>query len=1372
MITIKNRSLNLTPYIRIFFILFLATAIYGEGFPFPDPQGESSGFKKYLKNFSRTDCAGLWVNRTIIQDSRGIIYCGGEGGIREYDGVSWRVIDVPGNWVKSLAVDNSDTIYVGGINQIGRLQPDQTGSLEYHSLNHFLDGKYRQFSILSIHTTAVGVYFNAGKFLLLKQKNSISLWEPTKGHEFDHSFFCENQLFIWELGLGLKKIKDGKLVSVPGCEKKNIDQICVLFSFEKGSGKLLLGTRSNRLFIYNGEGVTPFKTGAAEYLVKKKLLNGIRLKSGNFALGTFLGGVVILNSSGEIQDIFDENFGLTDNLINHIYEDLQGNLWLALEMGIAKIENTFPISPYGSPPKNIYRVTRHNNRLFIGTRHGLFYLSPGGNIEKSSFVGLAKLFLSIGSDLFVASSSAIYRYRENRFTKIFDEEVASFFQSKHDKKRIWMQTIFTVVSIYRGPNGWIEEYRINKENQFLNTIAEDEDGNIWLGAINRSDLAAVKGVLKITLPEDSGANLSTTRYGQEEGFPSDVSHVFRAAGHVIFTTSKGIYRFDKNTKHFLPDKSLGNQLSATFSKRSIRQLVEDARKNIWVIFYDRTLIQAVYQPDGTYAINETLFQRIPGHIKITEIYPEPADDITWLYSSEHLIRFDAREKKKYNSQYQTLIRKVTVNGMQVYGGSKRWKEIMEFSSKRRNILFEFAAPFFEGESAALYRYLLEESDENWSRWSADKNAFFMDLKPGKYRFQVQTKNVYRQKGRDASFTFEILKPWYGTWLAFGLYALLLSMLTYLITKWRRAMHLEKETYRLESVVAERVKEIHWKNQQLEQQTIRLQEQSQKLAELDKVKSRFFANISHEFRTPLTLIMGSLEQILDNGWPGDTRGNKKLTLMLRNSQRLLRLIDQLLELSKLESGRVQLMTRPIDIVAYVKGTVSSFEPVASKNELELTVTAQQKKLMLLIDPVKIEIVLFNLLSNAIKFTPPGGQISVSIDPNTSPNMVPESVFIAVQDTGPGIPGEQMAHIFDRFYQSDSTFEYHQKGSGIGLAIAKELVELHNGTLEVESNEGEGSTFLIKLPMGKFKREIDGVTPTGLPSEMTVVQYPLEKNMARHLIEQSTERYQQQNNTVAGKERVLLVEDNADFRSYMKSALEPLYNVICATDGAEGIVKGKEVIPDLIISDIMMPKVDGFQLCRQLKSHRDTSHIPIILLTARASEESTEQGLEIGADDYITKPFSSRLLNARIRNLIEQRRRLQVERRTHLTKTPAPSEISSVDNRFYNELVQLLNQNISDPEFKVEQLRKKLFMGRTTLYRKIMALTGLSPNRFLRTYRLMRAAQLLKGKFGNVSEVASEVGFTNLAYFSQCFKEEFLTSPSHFNKKDIESPMDRN
>jgi DNA-binding response OmpR family regulator len=490
-------------------------------------------------------------------------------------------------------------------------------------------------------------------------------------------------------------------------------------------------------------------------------------------------------------------------------------------------------------------------------------------------------------------------------------------------------------------------------------------------------------------------------------------------------------------------------------------------------------------------------------------------------------------------------------------------------------------------------------------------------------------------------------------------------------------------------------------------------------------------------------------------------------MLRNSHRLFTLINRLLDLSKLDSGKMQLHAVRQNIVPVLKGIVASFDLIAEQNSLDLVFHADKENIILYIDTEKIEDVLCNLLVNAVKFTPRGGKMTVKTkEVREHEQHFPDGYLeISVCDSGPGIPREQLPQIFDRFFQSDSTYEQHRQGSGIGLALTRELINLHHGRIDVHSRSGEesGTEFIIRLPRGSepFKTgEIDF-----RDKSPQVQRHPFEMNADISIeLEENGSSTEMPDPFIPGKDIILVVEDSADVREYIRGALEHRYQVIEAKDGNEGIQLAQTVIPDLIISDIIMPGKNGYELCETLKKDIKTSHIPIILLTARASEENIIKGLETGVDDYITKPFSTKILTARIKNLIDLRRQFQMTLYREMTQQPNKMLISQIDRDFIRELQEVIEKNLSDTEFNVEQLGKKLYMSRATLYRKIHALTGESPNEFVRSYRLKRAAELLESNFGSILEVSFEVGFSSSSYFTKCFKKKFNRLPSSFGETD--------
>lgn len=579
----------------------------------------------------------------------------------------------------------------------------------------------------------------------------------------------------------------------------------------------------------------------------------------------------------------------------------------------------------------------------------------------------------------------------------------------------------------------------------------------------------------------------------------------------------------------------------------------------------------------------------------------------------------------------------------------------------------------------------------------------------------------------------------------------------------------------------------------------------KAEQSEEIKKQFFSNITHELRTPLTLILGPLENI-----SSDTRElhvQRQAQMALRNSRLLHRLINQLLDLSKLEAGSMHLRPERGDLFDFMREKVRDFQALAKQKSIELSFSSGLDTLPGDFDPDKMEKVVNNLLSNALKFSPKGGKVLVSLsaafeeeetatgpgadvsgglaagDAGSAPGAVsgtdeggsagqaaasaatvaePQkgTAIISVRDNGPGIPADQVPFIFDRFYQVDQKKDVVRQGTGIGLALSKELMELHGGSLVVNSIEGLGSEFVARLPMLHEGQIVVGdgtVKATGLsPDSGTMAaaaELVLSENVETELPELPEDHAQKV---------ILIVDDNPDVRNYVRLALADEYTVVEAIDGDAGVDRAITIVPDLIVSDVLMPGRTGFELCDALKTDARTSHIPIILLTARSGMESKLEGLETGADAYLTKPFNVQELQVQVRNLIQLRGTIMEKFRQEFLTKPELVEAKSMDEEFLLRLKKVLSEFMSDESFSVEQLSREMGMSRTQLHRKLRALLDTSASEFIRNYRLDQAKQLLEQNAGSVGEIAYRVGFGSASYFTKCFTERFGVSPKVVRK----------
>jgi signal transduction histidine kinase/DNA-binding response OmpR family regulator len=528
----------------------------------------------------------------------------------------------------------------------------------------------------------------------------------------------------------------------------------------------------------------------------------------------------------------------------------------------------------------------------------------------------------------------------------------------------------------------------------------------------------------------------------------------------------------------------------------------------------------------------------------------------------------------------------------------------------------------------------------------------------------------------------------------------------------------------------------------------IRREKDRFQELDQLKSRFFANISHEFRTPLTLIMGPLNQLKEK--QPDAEDRKLMSLMHRNAERLLNLINQILDLSKLEAGKMKLDLQQVNFPALLKGIVMSFESLAEQQGVRLHFASEVDELALAVDPGKMEQIFNNLLSNAFKFTKISEEVSVLL------TVKEDWVTVFVKDTGRGIPADQLPHIFNRFFQADETKTEDVPGTGIGLTLVKELVHLHGGTIDVRSIENKRTSFRLRFPVVSNPaveptgEEVFMNTSSSSPSftfpEKELVPAPDYKLPFLPLDRHSS-------NTPL----VLIIEDHEDVRFYIKQNLRQHYRLLEAPDGQDGIDKALEYQPDLIISDVMMPKKNGYEVCRTLKNDQRTSHIPLILLTAKAAREEKLHGLEEGADDYLLKPFDTEELQLRVRNLIASRQQLRQQFTEPAEQAVIDPQMNATDRAFLEQVYSILDSHLDNEQFSVDVLAEEIGMSRRHLNRKLSALTDLSANPFIRNYRLQKALLMLERQEGNVSEVAIATGFSSTAYFVKCFREKFGQTP---------------
>ena len=676
-----------------------------------------------------------------------------------------------------------------------------------------------------------------------------------------------------------------------------------------------------------------------------------------------------------------------------------------------------------------------------------------------------------------------------------------------------------------------------------------------------------------------------------------------------------------------------------------------------------------------------------------------------------------------------------------------YTNLIELQYYQNDLSFEFAALDYTLPLRNQYAYKLEGYQDNWIEADAkNRIATYTNLDPGTYTFRVKGSNndgVWNEEG--TSLTIIIHKPWWGTTLAWCIYVLVFLGAIGGYMRWR-LWRLKKEKLELE-------RQIHERTQQIEEQKDLLEQQNQQITEHEQLKSRFFTNVSHEFRTPLSLIQSPVEELLDDPHRSD-KERRKLNMVHRNARRLLNLVNQLLDISKIDGSKMKLELIQDDAMKHLRAIAGAFTSLAETKKINYQRHFPTEETISWFDPDKLEKIAGNILSNAFKFTPGGGEIIfTALYRNSNDHRIDRILEFSVKDNGPGIPSGSLEKIFDRFYQVEESMKTEGGGTGIGLSLARDMARLLHGDIGVESEPGKGSTFTVSIPLDKdHLKESEFILLKEAPD--TVVFIPEHHNNMEEAI------LQHEGISKDVKPVILIVEDNRDIRIQLADNLNREYSIVEAIDGVFGLEKATEIIPDLVITDLMMPRMDGIELCNKLKNDERTSHIPVIMLTAKVTLEDKVTGFLTGADDYIPKPFQMAELKARVVNLIEQRKKLR-ERFSHeVTLQPSDISITPLDEKFLNRAIEIVEKHMHEETFDLPKFREEMNMSGSTLFRKLHALTDQSPTEFISTIRLKRSASLLKQNFGNVTQVSLEVGFSNVSYFIKSFRELFGVPPLEY------------
>ncbi len=1043
------------------------------------------------------------------------------------------------------------------------------------------------------------------------------------------------------------------------------------------------------------------------------------------------------------------------NKIFSVYEDRSGIIWIGTwSTGVKKwnkIENKFTVLQSNTlDPNNLSSPTVYS--LICDPKGYTWYCTPGGldrydqrihrythylEDEKcvTDFMVYAAMIDHSG-DLWLGTSNcglvkfnskiSSYRFYLNNPDEInlIDKTVLCLFQDHLGY--IWIGTAGFGLYKYDHRNSSLEQYKNDPDdslslsgNQVL-SILEDHSGNLWVGT-------NLNGLNKY--------NRETGTFSYV-GFQNCVS-LFEDSQNRFWVTeyNSGLNLFDTEKLKVITNYSQQNGLASN----TIVGVLEDDRKNLW--FATDVGISRVNPQNKTtknFAV-ENKFSDV-FNFYIPSCTGKGIDGTLYINTRKGVVIFNPVNVKDDPTPPQVVISNLSLFNKPKeklnYNGFIPEAKGITLPYNQNDLRFDYVALQYNEPLKNTYKYILENFDNEWIDAGNQRNATYTNLEPGEYIFRVSSANrdgVWNKKG--ASLKIIITPPWWRTNLAYFFFALILFGMLYFIWKMQLKRIRIKHEYEMSKFEAE------------------------KLHEVDEIKSRFFTNISHEFRTPLTLLLGPVRQMIEK--VNDSKMKDDLRIVHKNANKLLELVNQLLDISKIESGHMKLQTSAQNVIVLLKALVLSFASYAERKNITLKFSSPEDEIIAYIDNEKIEKIINNIISNAFKFTPDGGLIEVKVVKND------KYINVNVRDTGIGIPKEKISKIFNRFYQVNGSRTRMQEGTGIGLSITKELIELHKGKISIESEEGKGTIITISIPLGKGHLKHDEIIEVAEEKDKEILKNKILLAPEEYVTKINDYKIENELYENESLPLLLIVEDNTDVRNYIINNLKDNYKILEAVNGEEGWNKSMEHIPDLIISDVMMPIMDGFELCKKIKTDERTSHIPVILLTAKAANQDKIEGFETGADEYIMKPFMPEILKARIKNLIEQRSRIHEHFRNQDIIDLEKIKIASFDKKFLQKVFNIITENISDSSFNVQLLAEKSIVSYQVLHKKIVSLTGEPPVELIRRIRLKRASELIKSKFGNISEIALEVGFNNPAYFSECFKKQFGLSPSQYTRKLIDN-----
>lgn len=1296
----------------------------------------------------------------IVQDSQGCIWIATEAGLNRFNGKDFTVYnthnsDIAGDALTRLLYDPEENkLWVGTKTGISLLD---CRTQEFEQSTPF-DSIDMNNNIVSISPAADGgiwvanhygkiVHYNktGGKVTTLSRENIQGL-PHSHWSVFDNG---KGQLYVGHSGEGMSIIdlKSGTIKRYQNDphNPKSLPGSSVYSIYIDHLENIWMGTNQG-LALYNPVTedfqIFRYEAGNPESLISDHVYEIKEMQDNRLWIATDIGGISILDLRNitfmnpkdlkfqNITNTYDKH-GLSSGNIRSLFQDSFGNIWIGnYSSGVDFISHMQPIFhtlPYMIEKKQIIKYKSvwgvhvdSKHQVWVGSENEIAMFKDGYLQRKFDLTAhLSRTYAQVFT---------IHSSKENLFLGLYDDGLLKFDTRTNRITRIDLgQDYVDVNALYEDRNGklWIgmeyglasyEKGILRREEEINNQISNlsvygvlhDRQGKLWIGSYGSGIFVFDKD------------NKCVIQLLSENGFCSNsINQLYIDTKGGIWAATRSGIGYIKDTNH--PENFTGYKYGDGLEDTYVHALQEDKDGNIW-FSTDKGI--SCWNREQNKFDNYDYRDGIPlGSFTDGSAYA--AQDGTLYFGSLNgVCYFNPQDISKENQIASVQIVECKGISSRMEGSSDETLILsdngtIELPYDRNSFSITFMIPDYSQSQVVEYAYMIEELGNTWTNTQGENQVTFRNLSPGKYTFKVKARlrNHDWDDNRIATMKVHIHPPFWLAWYAKALYILLIVKGIYVWFRfYKRKLMLEN------SLELERKKSL---NEQ----------------ELNNERLRFYTNITHELRTPLTLILGPLEDLINDSNLSAYYSNK-VKVIHSSAIRLLNLINQILEFHKTETQNRKLTVAKGDLGNLVTEIGLRYKELNRNEKVKFHIQVQPKKAKLYFDADIISTILNNLLSNAIKYTPEGEINLIMHQIDDKDNRYME---IVVNDTGYGIDADALPHIFDRYYQVKG--KHQASGTGIGLALVKSLADLHEGTLYVESEIGKGTTFTFRI--------------------LAENTYPdaLHKEEKETVIQEEIEKPEEEKEDTDIRPMILVVEDNDDIREYIASSFSSNYRIITAINGKEGLEQALKQIPDIIISDIMMPIMDGIELCKQVKEDIRTSHIPVILLTAKDSIQDKEEGYESGADSYLTKPFSAKLLNSRVHNLLESRKKLAllVANRTKELKPEQQEEtikLNKLDEEFLTKFTTIVEENIDMEKMDMSFMMEKMNMSHSTLYRKIKSLTGMSGNELIRKIRLKNSLRLLMEEGHNISEAAYASGFNDLGYFRSCFREEYGMAPSEY------------